>query len=69
MSNDTKNTPVRSTYTVEEAAIILGVSVRKVYTLCDDATFFKTIKMGKRCLRIHKESFDAWFNGESENSN
>ena len=22
---------------------------------------YKVIRMGKRCLRIHKESFDKWF--------
>ena len=67
MNSDATSTPVRSTYTPEEVATILGVSTRKVYMICKGETVFKTIKLGKRCLRIHKESFDAWFNGQSEN--
>lgn len=49
------------TYTAEQVAAILGVSVRKVYILCETTKDFKVIRMGKRCMRIHKESFDRWF--------
>jgi excisionase family DNA binding protein len=55
----------RGTYTAEQIAIILGISVRKAYLLCEETKDFKVIRMG-RSLRIHKESFDKWFNGESE---
>ena len=51
------------TYTAEQIAKILGVSVRKAYLLCEEETEFKVFRLGKRCLRIHKESFDEWFNG------
>jgi excisionase family DNA binding protein len=51
------------TYTAEQVAQILGVSVRKAYYLCESTTEFKVIRLGKRCIRIHKESFDKWFNG------
>jgi hypothetical protein len=54
---------VQHTYTAEQVANILGVSVRKAYTLCETTKDFKVIRLGKRCLRIHKESFDRWFNG------
>lgn len=50
------------TYTAEQVAEILGVSVRKAYYLCEHTTDFKVLRLGKRCLRIHKESFDKWFN-------
>ena len=52
---------VQRTYTAEQVAQILGVSLRKAYDLCESATEFKVIRLGKRCLRIHKESFDKWF--------
>lgn len=52
------------TYTAEQVAEILGVSVRKAYYLCENTKDFKVIRLGKRCLRIHKESFDNWLNGE-----
>ncbi len=52
------------TYTAEQVAEILGVSVRKAYYLCENTNEFKVIRLGKRCLRIHKESFDRWLNGE-----
>lgn len=55
--------PVQCTYTAEQVAKILGVSIRKAYNLCESTTEFKVIRLGKRCLRIHKESFDKWFNG------
>lgn len=54
---------VQHTYTAEQVACILGVSVRKAYQLCETTNEFKVIRLGKRCLRIHKESFDKWFNG------
>lgn len=49
------------TYTVNDVAKILGVSVRTVYNFCDNMTYFKTLRIGKRIL-IHKESFNSWFN-------
>jgi len=54
--------PVSQTYTAEQVANILGVSVRKAYLLCEGTNDFKVIRLGKRCLRIHKPSFDQWFN-------
>lgn len=54
----------QQTYTAEQVAEILGVSVRKAYSLCENTKDFKVIRLGKRCLRIHKESFDRWLNGE-----
>lgn len=54
---------VQRTYTAEQVAEILGVSIRKAYYLCENTSDFKVIRLGKRCLRIHKESFDKWFNG------
>lgn len=53
---------VQRTYTAEQVANILGVSIRKAYNLCETTKDFKVIRLGKRCLRIHKESFDQWFN-------
>lgn len=53
---------VRCTYTAEQAAQILGISIRKVYEFCETTTYFKVMRLGKRCLRIHKESFDKWLN-------
>lgn len=54
------------TYTAEQIAQILGVSIRKAYSLCETTTNFKVMRLGKRCLRIHKESFDRWLNGQAD---
>ena len=62
MAKTTCNGPEQRTYTAEQVAEILGVSIRKAYYLCENTTDFKVIRLGKRCLRIHKESFDQWFN-------
>ena len=53
---------VQHTYTVEQIAKILDVSIRKAYYLCDETKDFVVKRIGKRCLRINKESFDNWFN-------
>jgi predicted DNA-binding transcriptional regulator AlpA len=55
---------VQRTYNASQVAEILGVSLRTVYNLCETTKDFKVIHMGKRCLRIHKESFDRWFDSE-----
>jgi len=63
MENTNHSNPVQATYTAEQVANILGVSIRKAYNICESTSDFKIIRLGKRCLRIHKESFDMWFNG------
>lgn len=65
MSPDISSGKKQQTYTVNELAEILGVSLRTAYNLCENAKDFKVLRMGKRCLRIHKESFDKWFNGDN----
>lgn len=66
--NETNPCDVRAqrTYTAEQIAQILGVSIRKAYSLCETTTNFKVMRLGKRCLRIHKESFDRWLNGQAD---
>ena len=61
-NNNICSSSVQRTYTVEQVAEILGVSVRKAYNVCESTKEIKSIRLGKRCLRIHKESFDRWFN-------
>lgn len=58
-----ENTVQKATYKAEECAQILSVHVRTIYTLCNrENPPFKVLRLGKRCLRIQKESFDEWFN-------
>ena len=54
--NKMSRTDMRQTYTADQIADILGVSPRKAYEFCETTTDF-------RVLRIHKGSFDQWFNG------
>lgn len=61
MKNIDCSPSVQRTYTAEQVAEILGVSVRKAYDFCETTDEFKVLRLGKRCLRIHKESFDRWF--------
>lgn len=63
---NSSNECAQRTYTAEQVAQILGVSLRKAYNLCETTTDFKVMRLGKRCLRIHKESFDQWLNGQAE---
>lgn len=62
MDNNSCNGSVQQTYTAEQIAKILGVSVRKAYMLCEQTNEFIVKRLGPRCLRINKESFDKWFN-------
>ena len=61
-TNNNDGYSAQRTYNAKEVAEILGVSLRTVYTLCETTNDFKVLRMGKRCLRIHKKSFDKWFN-------
>lgn len=61
MSSDNNcGNSIQRTYTAAQVAEILGVSLRKAYDLCEKATEFKVIRIGKS-VRVHKESFDKWF--------
>ena len=60
--NENCSRSVQHTYTAEQVASILGVSIRKAYQICETTNEFKVIRLGKRCLRINRESFDKWFN-------
>ena len=62
MNNDLYSESVQQTYTAEQISKILGVSVRKAYMICEQTNDFIVKRLGPRCLRINKESFDKWFN-------
>lgn len=57
------NSVSAKTYTVKEVALMLKISVRKAYLFCEETKDFKVIHIG-RSVRVHKDSFDAWFGGE-----
>ena len=64
-NNITENTgqadSEKRSYSVEEAARILGVSKRTAYKLCSQE-LFKSVRIGTK-LRISKKSFDEWLDG------
>lgn len=62
---NTDSNSIQRTYTAEQVAHILGISLRKAYVLCESTTEFKVMRLGKRCLRVHKESFDQWLNAQT----
>ncbi len=54
------------TYTADEIREILNCSEHYVYDLCKQAEaekLFRVIRTGRRFVRVHKQSFDKWFNG------
>jgi len=67
MDNNICSVSDRQTYTVEQIAKILGVSVRKAYTMCENTNDFVVKRLGPRCIRINKESFHKWFNQAETN--
>ena len=63
-SKTLKADPEKRSYSVAEAAEILGVSKRSIYNLCA-AEAFKTVRIDKK-LRISRRSFDEWLDGNSK---
>ena len=61
-SNHQETNTEKRSYSVSEAAEILGVSKRSVYNLCSSGVF-KCVRIGTK-LRISKKSFDDWLDGE-----
>lgn len=49
MSDSSSGECVQRTYTAEQVAQILGISLRKAYGLCETTTQFKVMRLGKRC--------------------
>ncbi len=52
----------KRTYTVNEIAEILSLSIRTAYQLCKTTDQFKVLSLGRN-VRIHRQSFDQWFSG------
>ena len=61
MLNETNRSENKKTYSVNEVAEMLGISIRNAYKLCGKTNEFKVFKCGKRIL-IHRISFDFWLN-------
>ena len=57
-ANQSKGTPDRRTYRVEEIATILDIGRSSAYELVKQG-YFKTVKIGS-AIRISKKSFDEW---------
>ena len=41
---------VQRTYTAEQVAHILGISIRKAYNLCESTKEFKVMRLGKHSI-------------------
>ena len=52
------------TYSVSDIAIILGISKKSAYKLCEQ-NFFISKRIG-RIIRENKKSFEDWLNGRPE---
>ena len=51
------------TYSVSDIAIILGISKKSAYKLCEQ-NFFISKRIG-RIIRINRRSFEDWLNSKS----
>ena len=52
------------TYSVSDIAIILGISKKSAYKLCEQNLFIS--KRIGRIIRVNKKSFEDWLNGRPE---
>jgi len=55
---------LKDAYTVEEVAKILDMKIRATYDFCNSTDYFIVKRTGPRTLRIHKRSFDEWWNSQ-----
>lgn len=51
------------TYSVQDIAVILGISNKSAYKLCEQ-NFFISKRIG-RIIRINRRSFEDWLNSRS----
>lgn len=58
------NSKPKLTYSVPEAAQILGISASKMYEVCR-MQGFPVIRVGKR-LRVNAKKFEQWIDEQSE---
>ena len=59
LQNGTEKRPLKCrTYTVNDIAVILGVSQARAYSLVRE-DLFKSVRIGN-AIRISKRSFDHW---------
>ncbi len=58
------STVEKKVYTVQEIMVILGIQKKKAYDLVKEGNFAYK-KLG-RDIRINKESFDKWFDEQSQ---
>lgn len=52
-----------NTYSVQDIAVILGISNKSAYKLCEQ-NFFISKRIG-RIIRINRRSFEDWLNSKS----
>ena len=57
-----QSSPCSQIYTVKEIAQILNISERSAYNFVNKTTEFKVLRIG-RCLRVNRDVFDAWLQG------
>lgn len=65
--NSTNNAVISkdsTTYSVKEIAIILGISKKSAYKLCEQNCFIS--KRIGRIIRVNKKSFEEWLNSRPE---
>ena len=55
---------LKDAYTVEEVANTLDMKIRATYDFCNSTNNFIVKRTGPRTLRIHKRSFDEWWNSQ-----
>lgn len=53
--------PGKLVYTVREVSVMLDISLRSAYNLCNSGADFKVIRLGGKSIRVDKKSFDDWF--------
>lgn len=54
------NSVEKRVYTVEQIALILDISPRSAYYMCETTNKFRVLRLGRRLVRVHKDSFDKW---------
>ncbi len=60
IDNEQSTLNQKKTYTIDEVATILNISMKSAYALVKSGAF-RYVRAG-RAIRVSKESFDRWLN-------
>lgn len=61
-----ENTIQKRAYKPQEISVMLDMPIKSVYNMLEITTDFIVHRTGKKGIRVHKKSFDEWWNSKRQ---